>query len=320
MVQLLETVVDKKLEEMSRRLDELASSVAAYTQAPGQVKVVSVEPANSSRVVLQLPQNAAEKLLRGFKEKDPLLLAFLDDFKLLAINPLPNRTTSPAYSSRSAVSKVPAVMSQPQSSDLTFLTNEPGKTLRERFHALLAEDTRFFDCLVGYFFISGFHRLYPSLERIEKIRILVGLQTDRTAYALLQTAKEQREQNLMSHAAAKEQVTAEVLVELEKAPDSVDIETGVHKFVEWVRSGKLAIKAYPAENLHAKLYIMTFAEDDRDKGRVITGSSNLTQSGLQDNLEFNVELKNRPIMSLRSPSSRNCGLWLSMFRSLTKTP
>ena len=38
---------------------------------------------------------------------------------------------------------------------------------------------------------------------------------------------------------------------------------------------------------------MTFAEDDRDKGRVITGSSNLSQSGLQDTLEFNVELKNR---------------------------
>jgi superfamily II DNA or RNA helicase len=30
-----------------------------------------------------------------------------------------------------------------------------------------------------------------------------------------------------------------------------------------------------------------------DKGRVITGSSNFTESGLQENLEFNVELKNR---------------------------
>jgi len=38
---------------------------------------------------------------------------------------------------------------------------------------------------------------------------------------------------------------------------------------------------------------MTFAESDRDVGRVITGSSNFTQSGLVDNLEFNVELKNR---------------------------
>jgi superfamily II DNA/RNA helicase len=84
-----------------------------------------------------------------------------------------------------------------------------------------------------------------------------------------------------------------VLGELERAADTADIETGVHKFVEWVRSGKLEIKAYPTGNIHAKVYIMTFAEGDRDKGRVITGSSNLTQAGLQDNLEFNVELKNR---------------------------
>ena len=61
--------------------------------------------------------------------------------------------------------------------------------------------------------------------------------------------------------------------------------------MEWLRNGKLEIKAYPTENLHAKLYIMSFAEGDRDRGRVITGSSNFTKSGLIDNLEFNVELK-----------------------------
>ncbi len=38
---------------------------------------------------------------------------------------------------------------------------------------------------------------------------------------------------------------------------------------------------------------MSFLESDRDVGRVITGSSNFTQSGLVDNLEFNIELKSR---------------------------
>jgi len=179
------------------------------------------------------------------------------------------------------------------SSDLTFVTNEPGKTLRNRFGVLLGEDTRFFDCLVGYFFISGFYKLYPALEKVEKVRILVGLKTDRTAFELLQSAKEQHEIAFKSHAEAKEQVSVDVLRELETSPDTSEVEIGVHKFVEWVRSGKLEIKAHPSENLHAKVYIMTFAEGDRDKGRVITGSSNLSQSGLQDNLEFNVELKNR---------------------------
>ncbi len=179
------------------------------------------------------------------------------------------------------------------SSDLTFITNEAGNTLRDRFGALLSKDTRYFDCLVGFFFISGFYKLHPALEKTEKIRILVGLQTDRTAYELMQRAKEQGALPLESHASTKERVSKDALSELETSPDSVEVETGVLKFIEWVRSGKLEIKAYPAEKLHAKVYIMTFAEGDRDAGRVITGSSNLTQSGLQENLEFNVELKNR---------------------------
>ncbi len=49
------------------------------------------------------------------------------------------------------------------SSDITFIINEAGKTLRERFAVLLGSDTRQFDCLVGYFFISGFYRLYANL-------------------------------------------------------------------------------------------------------------------------------------------------------------
>src|SRR5216683_1769813 len=87
----------------------------------------------------------------------------------------------------------PVLAISARSSDLTFLTNEPGNTLRERFEALLTDDTRFFDCLVGYFFISGFHKLYPALENVEKVRILVGLKTDRTAYELMHPANQTSE-------------------------------------------------------------------------------------------------------------------------------
>jgi superfamily II DNA or RNA helicase len=178
------------------------------------------------------------------------------------------------------------------STDLTFITNESGKSLRDRFGVLLGEDTRFFDCLVGYFFISGFYKLYPSLTKTEKIRILIGIQTDRATYSLIQEGKQQ-ELVLESHALAKAAVAVAVRGELEKSEDTASVEEGVRKFVEWIASGKLEIKAYPTEKVHAKLYIMTFHEGDRDRGRVITGSSNFTQAGLVDNLEFNVELKSR---------------------------
>jgi len=54
------------------------------------------------------------------------------------------------------------------STDLTFITNDPGKSLSDRFGVLLGEDTRFFDCLVGYFFISGFHKLIPRSPRLRR--------------------------------------------------------------------------------------------------------------------------------------------------------
>src|SRR5665811_1564576 len=90
------------------------------------------------------------------------------------------------------------------SSDLAFLTNESGNSLRDRFSDILKTDARFFDCLVGYFFISGFYKLYPALENVEKVRILIGLQTDHSAYKLLQEAGEQGELPLQSHAAVIE--------------------------------------------------------------------------------------------------------------------
>ncbi|HNX05696.1 MAG TPA: phospholipase D-like domain-containing protein, partial [Opitutales bacterium] len=179
------------------------------------------------------------------------------------------------------------------SSDLTFITNESGKNLRDRFGVLLGDDTRLFDCLVGYFFISGFHKLHPALTKTEKIRILVGIKTDGATYELIQTAKAQQEFILESHAHVRERLPGEILSELQKSGDSSEIEEGVRKFVEWIKSGKLEVRAYPSERVHAKLYIMTFHDGDRDKGRVITGSSNFTEAGLQENLELNVELKNR---------------------------
>lgn len=177
-------------------------------------------------------------------------------------------------------------------SDLTFITNEPGKSLKDRF-SILIKDARFFDCLVGYFFTSGFYAIYPALEKTEKIRILIGISTNRQVFDLITNAqKEQQLEFIFSHAEARQEVENEVAKELEESPDDRHVEQGVMKFIEWVRSKKLEIKVYPSQNIHAKVYILSFPEDDRDLGRVITGSSNLSKSGLVDNLEFNVELKN----------------------------
>ena len=177
--------------------------------------------------------------------------------------------------------------------DLAFITNEKNQSLKNRFEVLVT-DTSFFDCLVGYFYTSGFHALYKSLEKTEKIRILIGISTNWQTYDLLEQARKSNQQSIhFSHAETKEEVENMVKSELADSEDNKNVEDGVNKFIEWVRDKKLEIRAYPSRNIHAKLYIMTFHKGDRDIGRVITGSSNFTQAGLIDNLEFNVELKNR---------------------------
>ena len=179
------------------------------------------------------------------------------------------------------------------STDLTFITNQENQTLVDRFTTLI-RDTRFFDCLVGYFYTSGFSILHPVLENTEKIRILIGISTDKPTLELLQESRKPVQTTLsFSHKEIKDEFSDNVTRELEHSDDSSTVEAGIHKFIEWLRSGKLQIKAYPTERIHAKLYIMTFQEGDRDIGRVITGSSNFTKAGLRENIEFNVELKNR---------------------------
>ena len=176
--------------------------------------------------------------------------------------------------------------------DLSFLTNEEGYKLVDRSSTLL-KDTKFFDCLVGYFYASGFYTLSKSLENTEKIRILIGINTDKKTFDLIQEAAGDVKKYKLSTKEVKENFSENIISEMETSEDSCTVEEGIKKFIEWIKSGKLEIRVYPKAKIHAKLYIMGFKEGDRDKGRVITGSSNFTRSGLADNLEFNVELKNR---------------------------
>jgi superfamily II DNA or RNA helicase len=166
-----------------------------------------------------------------------------------------------------------------QTTDLTFITNQDGQSLLERFKVLI-KDAEFFDCLVGYFYTSGFYKLYEPLKNTKNIRILIGIGTD------------QQTHDFISSYEIKDEYSKEVVKKIENSEDNQETEEGIILFKEWLKSGKIQLKAYPEKNLHAKLYIITFAEGDRDRGRVITGSSNFSESGLVDNLEFNVELKN----------------------------
>jgi hypothetical protein len=64
----------------------------------------------------------------------------------------------------------------------------------------------------------------------------------------------------LSHTSIKSAYSEGVKIELENIKETKETEMGIEKFIEWIRSGKLEIKAYPSEKIHSKLYIMGFHE------------------------------------------------------------
>lgn len=176
--------------------------------------------------------------------------------------------------------------------DLTFFTNEPERNLYDRFSKILNRNTEFFDVLVGYFRASGFYLLQDSLKNIEKTRILIGINTDKKIIDLYEEAQGQINELNLSNKEAIDEYKEKLKSEFEKSNDSEAVENGVNRFMDLIKNGKLELRMYTKQPIHAKIYIMRDYQDSADFGRVITGSSNFSQSGLVNNLEFNVELKN----------------------------
>lgn len=177
--------------------------------------------------------------------------------------------------------------------DLTFFTNELNRDLYSRFSKILHSNTQFFDVLVGYFRTSGFFKMKDAMEEVEKIRILVGLNVDRYTVKIIDKASDEMTFEKLTTKEAKEAYHAEIVKEFEKSATTAEIEEGVRTFIEWLKVGKLELRMYVEAPIHAKVYIM---RKDMEKtpdtyGSVITGSSNFSEAGLQNNLEFNVELK-----------------------------
>lgn len=177
--------------------------------------------------------------------------------------------------------------------DLTFFTNEPERDLYSRFSTILKSNTQFFDILVGYFRTSGFFKMKDAMESVEKIRILVGLNVDKYTVKIIDKANMELKYEAPTTKQAKEFFSDAIENEFEMADPTLKIEQGVRTFIDWLKNGKVEFRMYMEAPIHAKVYIM---RKDMEKtpdtfGSVITGSSNFSEAGLQNNLEFNVELK-----------------------------
>lgn len=175
-----------------------------------------------------------------------------------------------------------------------FFTNQDDNSLLKKFEGVFTniESIRHFDALVGYFRASGYFKVRPFLDKIPKIRILVGINVDQ----LIKKYHEKGQLYLENPDETKADFLDEIIKNIQEANYDEVTEKGILQFIDDLVSGKIELRAHPKKKIHAKVYIFRPASfNEYAPCEVITGSSNLTDAGLganpESNYEFNVSLR-----------------------------
>ncbi|HKP95286.1 MAG TPA: phospholipase D-like domain-containing protein [Fibrobacteria bacterium] len=175
-----------------------------------------------------------------------------------------------------------------------FFTNSEENCLLKRFEGVFTHcaNLYYFEALVGYFRTSGYFRIRPFLDKLDKIRILVGINVDKLAA----TSHAKGLLFLKSDEETKKELMLSFIEDIRTAKYDKETEEGILRFIQDLSEGKLEMRAHPHRKLHAKIYIFRPKNfNEYTSGEVITGSSNFTDQGVgygdYSNYEFNVALR-----------------------------
>ncbi|HXK69760.1 MAG TPA: TaqI-like C-terminal specificity domain-containing protein [Caldisericia bacterium] len=145
--------------------------------------------------------------------------------------------------------------------------------------------------LVGYFYFSGFEQIYKAIEN-KDVKILVGLDIE---VDLMNRVKEYaiiNYKNNQSRASVRDKYLNSLKDAINETNlfDSIEKQEAFEVFLKKIQDNTLQIKKTLDPN-HAKLYLFKtlpeFNQLNTYPGTVITGSSNLTLSGLKNQKEIN---------------------------------
>lgn len=179
---------------------------------------------------------------------------------------------------------------------MVSITNEKENNLSSALKNILPSSNKL-DALVGYFYFSGFQEIYKELQD-KNIRILVGMEMDKNILDKISSVDINNLDNYLTPQTTSSKITSKEnyynefsavfnktdLFDNDESLKAFDI------FIGKIKDGSLEIRK-TATNQHGKFYIFHYKEEfsqgGLQKGVVITGSSNLTYSGLKGQGEEN---------------------------------
>lgn len=175
-----------------------------------------------------------------------------------------------------------------------FFTNENGNSLLKKFTGAFEHiaNMHAFHAVVGYFRASGYFPIREHLLKVPEVKILVGIDVDKIS-------AEAKKRGLLFFGdpeRTRDEFVKWMRQDILEARYDKDVENGILLFMEDIIDKKVEIRIHKTKKLHAKIYIFLPANfNEYSGGEVITGSSNLTESGLgikdDANYEFNVCLR-----------------------------
>lgn len=169
-----------------------------------------------------------------------------------------------------------------------FITNSNTKNLKSRLSEIIgvSKELKF---LVGFFYFSGIRELYDSLKNNPDfvLKILVGLDVDFLNRHLVEYAYQA---NLSDDARINNFYNSIRKSINNDGFDNKEFYEQVKFFLNLIQTDRLLIRKTYHPN-HSKLYLFKFNDQQViRKNLFITGSSNLTRSGINTQNEFNVEI------------------------------
>ncbi len=175
-----------------------------------------------------------------------------------------------------------------------FITNEK-KLLTEVINGILPHSDKL-HFLAGFFYFSGFKELYTQLKN-HHLRILIGLDIEKDILNKVKEVELLSEDNC-SRGQIRENFNQSFIRLFNETDffDTPEKQEAFKLFVEKLKNGTLEIRKTLKPN-HSKLYLFErkpeLNENGTYPGTLITGSSNLTSSGLRHQYELNVILRNQ---------------------------
>jgi len=181
-----------------------------------------------------------------------------------------------------------------------FVDNQGGNTLeraiRDHLGALRGQGVLPFEaCIATAFFnVPGFELLAGDLERLPRVRLLLGAEPTPEA-----VRPERRPGDPIGEELERREIRT-ALEHLDRGlerqrdllPFDRETDAAVRRLLAFLRSGRIDVCRLQGQYLHAKAFNFRLAG-----GGLLVGSSNLTRGGLRGNLELNLGHYDDPIVA-----------------------